>query len=171
MRDETKRRLKKDTEKLKKKNSRIIQEFKDFALRGNVVDMAVGVVIGAAFGAITNSLVNNVILPLVGGLSMGIEFKDLMFEIGTSKVQYGLFLQAIVNFFVIAISIFIFIKIFNAILRKPKAEDEDEKQTELEVLSEIRDYLKESGTGTDERTIGKKCDTVTELKDDSVEEV
>lgn len=143
IKDKTKRqlkKLKKESEKLTKKRIGIIEEFKDFALRGSVVDMAVGVVIGAAFSAITNTLVNNIILPLVSGVFAGTEFKDLMFEIGASKIQYGLFLQAIINFFVIAASIFFIIKIFNAILRKPKKEKEE---TQLDVLKEIRDSLKE----------------------------
>ena len=148
MKDHTKRQLKKlekESKKLAKKNLSIIEEFKDFALRGSVVDMAVGVVIGAAFSAITNTLVNNIILPLVSGIFAGTEFKDLMFEIGSAKVQYGLFLQAIINFFVIAASIFFIIKVFNAILRKPKKEKEE---TQLEVLQEIRDSLKEISLGS-----------------------
>ena len=142
MKDNAKRQLKKlqrESKKINKKSIGIIEEFKDFALRGSVVDMAVGVVIGAAFSAITNALVNNVILPIVSGVFAGTEFKDLMFEIGSSKVQYGLFLQAIINFFVIAASIFFIIKVFNAILRKPKKE---KVETQLEVLQEIRDSLK-----------------------------
>lgn len=152
MNDKTKRKLKKmkhKGEKLKKQNLSIIEEFKDFALRGSVVDMAVGVVIGAAFSAITNTLVNNIILPIVSGIFAGTEFKDLMFEIGSSKVQYGLFLQAIINFFVIAASIFFIIKVFNAILRKPKKEEKEEK--ELDLLKDIRDSLKEISLGSSDK--------------------
>ena len=172
MKDETKKKLKRKKEKIRKKNLGIIQEFKDFALRGSVVDMAVGVVIGAAFSAITTSLVNNIILPIVAGLGAGTDFKDLMFHIGSAKVEYGLFLQAIINFFVIAASIFFIIKVFNAILRKPK-EAETKVQTELDVLIQIRDKL-DNMPAESANSLSDISDAVTEKienkKADSTEE-
>jgi large conductance mechanosensitive channel len=124
------------------KRKSIIGEFKQFALRGNVVDMAVGVVIGSAFGAIVNSFVNDLIMPLVGFLTAGKDFTQMKIPFGNeSYIYYGSFIQTVVNFFVIALSVFIVIKIVNGI-RKPK-DTAPPPLTETDVLVEIRDLLKE----------------------------
>jgi large conductance mechanosensitive channel len=124
------------------KHKGIVDDFKAFALRGNVVDMAVGIVIGAAFGNIVNSFVNDLIMPFVGFLTAGKDFTKMVFTFGEGDtVRYGAFIQAVINFFVIALSIFVVVKVFSA-LSRPK-DDAPVEPTEAEILKEIRDLLKE----------------------------
>ncbi len=122
----------------------MFNEFKKFALKGNVVDLAVGVIIGAAFGKIVTSLVNDIIMPLIGLLLGGISFTNLNFPIGDAVVAYGIFIQTIVDFFIVAFSIFLFVKLFNRLKRKEEeATPEPPAPTkEEELLAEIRDLLK-----------------------------
>jgi large conductance mechanosensitive channel len=123
----------------------MLKEFKDFALRGNVLDLAVGVIIGAAFGKIVTSLVNDIIMPLIGLLLAGIDFKDLSFTVGDATVLYGSFIQTIVDFLIVAFSIFLFIRFFNRFKRKEEEKVEEEVAVlskEEEILTEIRDLLK-----------------------------
>ncbi len=119
-------------------------EFKKFALKGNVLDLAVGVIIGGAFGKIVSSLVNDIIMPLIGLLMGGIDFSSLMIKFGDAEVKYGAFLQTVVDFLIISFSIFVFIKIILERLRKKEetvpALTVDKKE---ELLAEIRDLLKE----------------------------
>lgn len=129
----------------------MIKEFKEFISRGNVVDMAVGVIMGSAFGKIVTSLVNDIIMPLVGVLIGGIDFTSLSFKIQDAEVKYGSFIQNIVDFLIVAICIFVFVKIINKIntidvLHKKKKEEpkkeEVKKSDEVVLLEEIRDLLK-----------------------------
>ncbi|MED3916335.1 large conductance mechanosensitive channel protein MscL [Priestia megaterium] len=123
----------------------MFKEFKEFALRGNVLDLAVGVIIGAAFGKIVTSLVNDIIMPLIGLLLAGIDFKDLSFTVGDATVLYGSFIQTIVDFLIVAFSIFLFIRFFNRFKRKEEEKVEEEVAVlskEEEILTEIRDLLK-----------------------------
>lgn len=128
----------------------IKDEFKEFIAQGNVIDLAVGVVIGTAFAAITTSLVGDIIMPIVGILIGGFDFSSLAITVGQAEVKYGSFIQATVNFFIIAAVIFAFVKIINTLKSsiKQKAdqvEDEAVKKVEdkqLEILEEIRDTLK-----------------------------
>ncbi|MFE0566211.1 large conductance mechanosensitive channel protein MscL [Priestia megaterium] len=123
----------------------MLKEFKEFALRGNVLDLAVGVIIGAAFGKIVTSLVNDIIMPLIGLLLAGIDFKDLSFTVGKARVLYGSFIQTIVDFLIVAFSIFLFIRFFNRFKRKEEEKVEEEVAVlskEEEILTEIRDLLK-----------------------------
>jgi large conductance mechanosensitive channel len=136
----------------------IVQEFKDFALRGNVLDLAVAVVIGAAFNAIVQSFVNDIIMPLVGAIFSTEGLKGLVLEIHGSTITYGLFISSIVNFFLVAVALFILIKAINQFRKKQQADeaakeaadeaaqtaDEDAVKTEVALLTEIRDLLKES---------------------------
>ncbi|SFD41796.1 large conductance mechanosensitive channel [Bacillus sp. 491mf] len=127
-------------------------EFKKFALKGNVMDLAVGVVIGGAFGKIVSSLVSDVIMPLLGLLLGGINFTGLSFTYGKAVVKYGAFIQTIVDFFIIAFSIFLFIKLFNKLTFKKEEEKKEEvpAPTKEEVLlTEIRDLLKQQNTSKD----------------------
>ncbi|CAM4077249.1 large conductance mechanosensitive channel protein MscL [Lederbergia lenta] len=120
-------------------------EFKKFAIQGNVLDLAVAVVIGAAFGKIVTSLVDNIIMPLVGVLLGGKSFEKLTYPVGDTAIEYGVFIQSIVDFFIIAISIFLFIKILGGLKRKKEEEVVEEKTEvtpEVELLAEIRDLLK-----------------------------
>jgi large conductance mechanosensitive channel len=126
---------------------KISKEFREFINRGNVVDLAVGVVIGAAFGKIVSSLVNDIIMPLIGIVLGGLNFKALTIDIGSVHIAYGTFIQNIIDFLIIAISIFVFVKIINRLNRKPAAKVEDKavakkEDEQLAVLKEIRDELK-----------------------------
>ncbi|KHK18819.1 large-conductance mechanosensitive channel [Listeria monocytogenes SHL006] len=122
----------------------MLVEFRDFALKGNVLDLAVAVVIGAAFGKIVSSLVDNIIMPLVGVLLGGLDFTDLSFKVGKSVIQYGAFIQSIVDFIIIAFAIFIFVKVLTSFIKKKEqtVEETPVPPTE-EYLKEIRDLLKE----------------------------
>ncbi|EAD3405145.1 large conductance mechanosensitive channel protein MscL, partial [Listeria monocytogenes] len=123
---------------------KMLVEFRDFALKGNVLDLAVAVVIGAAFGKIVSSLVDNIIMPLVGVLLGGLDFTDLSFKVGKSVIQYGAFIQSIVDFVIIAFAIFIFVKVLTSFIKKKEqtVEETPVPPTE-EYLKEIRDLLKE----------------------------
>lgn len=123
-------------------NKQMLKEFKEFALRGNVLDLAVGVIIGAAFGKIVTSLVNDIIMPLIGLLLAGIDFKDLSFTVGDATVLYGSFIQTIVDFLIVAFSIFLFIRFFNRFKRKEEEKEVAVLSKEEEILTEIRDLLK-----------------------------
>jgi large conductance mechanosensitive channel len=128
-------------------------EFKSFAMRGNVVDLAVGVVIGAAFGKIVSALVDNVIMPPIGVLVGGIDFSDLVLRIGTpvadakgvvsggAIIKYGIFLNTIIQFIIVAIAIFLVVKLMNRLLRKQDAAPAP-PAAEVVLLTEIRDLLK-----------------------------
>jgi large conductance mechanosensitive channel len=122
----------------------IAKEFREFAVKGNVVDLAVAVIIGAAFGKIVASFVSDIVMPLVGTLLGGLDFSGLMFEIGSAKIQYGKFLQTCVDFVIIAWSIFVAVKVINR-LRK-KDEDKPPAATpprQEQLLEEIRDLLRQ----------------------------
>lgn len=130
---------------------RILQEFREFAMRGNVIDLAVGVVIGTAFGAITNSLVKDVIMPPIGILMGKVDFSDLKFTMieaaeGAEAVtiNYGLFLQTLVNFVIVAWAMFMIIKVMNKMKRKQDAGAADAPPPPRQeiLLEEIRDLLK-----------------------------
>jgi large conductance mechanosensitive channel len=96
----------------------MLKEFRDFAVRGNVIDLAVAVIIGGAFGKIVSSLVDNIIMPLVGLLIGGVDFKSLGFTVGSAKVEYGLFIQNVVDFIIIAFVIFLIVRAINS-TKKP----------------------------------------------------
>ncbi|MCQ2326604.1 MAG: large-conductance mechanosensitive channel protein MscL [Bacteroidales bacterium] len=122
-----------------------IQEFKQFAMKGNVMDMAVGVIIGGAFGKIVSSLVDDVLMPVIGVITGGIDFSDLSVKIGDATVKYGMFIQNIIDFIIIAFCIFLMIKGMNKLSKKkeeaPAAPPAPSKEEVL--LGEIRDILKE----------------------------
>ncbi len=124
-----------------------VEEFKAFAMKGNVMDLAVAVIIGAAFGKITASLVNNVVMPIFGVLLGGIQFADLQVTVGDAEITYGVFIQSIVDFLIIALVIFIFIKLLNNLKKKEAAKPEAEKvvepSEEVKLLREIRDNLRQ----------------------------
>ncbi|MFJ8240305.1 large conductance mechanosensitive channel protein MscL [Bacillus tropicus] len=126
-------------------------EFKKFAFKGNVVDLAVGVVIGAAFGKIVSSLVKDIITPLLGMVLGGVDFTSLHFGYGKSAVMYGNFIQTIFDFLIIAASIFMFVKVFNKLTSKREEETEEipEPTKEEELLGEIRDLLKQQNSSKD----------------------
>ena len=126
----------------------MLKEFRDFIMRGNVLDLAVAVVIGAAFIAIVNSLVGDIIMPIVGVIIGGLDFAGLSITIGSAVIAYGKFLQAVINFVLVGFTMFLIIKSINAMqkkLAKPEKEKKDEPVTPEDVLllREIRDSLKQ----------------------------
>ena len=129
--------------------AKLVQEFKDFAMRGNVIDMAVGVIIGGAFGKIVSSLVDDMLMPLIGTLTGGIDFTDLSVNVGEAQIKYGMFLQNILDFIIVAFCVFMMIKGINNLAKKKKEEEAAapeapaEPSAEEKLLTEIRDLLKE----------------------------
>ena len=123
----------------------MIKEFKKFISRGNVIDLAVGVVVGGAFIKIVSSLVDNIIMPLVGIIIGGIDFTKLSLKVLDVEIQFGVFLQNVVDFLIIAFCIFIVVKLVNKITRKEekKVETKPAKPNQEVLLEEIRDLLKE----------------------------
>jgi large conductance mechanosensitive channel len=135
----------------------MISEFKEFAMRGNVIDLAVGVVIGGAFGKIVSSLVNDVIMPVVGKILGGVNFADLQVvltpasvgadgkEIAAVALRYGAFLQSMLDFVLVAFAVFVFVKVINKLHRKQEAAPAPaEPSAEVVLLTEIRDTLRAS---------------------------
>lgn len=129
----------------------MLQEFKDFAMKGNVIDLAVWVVIWGAFGKIVSSLVEHVITPFVGILMMGANFASLWFGIGEAQIKYGMFIQAILDFAIVAFVLFVVVKGINTaknrVSKKEKKVEEEVVASltkDQELLEEIRDLLKKS---------------------------
>ncbi len=120
----------------------LIAEFKEFISKGSVIDLAVGIIIGAAFTAIVTSLVNDLIMPLVGMAIGGIDFSSMSVVVGTARLTYGSFIQAIVNFLIVAFVIFMIIKGINRFRKAEEAEAEAPSE-EVVLLTEIRDALVE----------------------------
>jgi large conductance mechanosensitive channel len=124
----------------------IIKEFKEFAMRGNVIDLAVGVVIGGAFGAIVSSLVADILMPLIGIITGGVDFSGLSVDVGEAKLSYGKFIQALISSIIIAFAIFVMIKGLNTLSKKKEVEEAiappPAPTKEEELLTEIRDLLK-----------------------------
>ena len=123
----------------------MFKEFKTFVMRGNVMDLAVGVIIGAAFGKIVTSLVNDVLMPLLGILLGKVNFTDLTIKIGSATVKYGMFIQNIVDFLIVAFCIFLMVKLISEVMEEKdddQKEEVKEKSDELKALEEIRDLLK-----------------------------
>lgn len=119
-----------------------LREFREFAVKGNVVDLAVGVVIGAAFGKIVASLVEDIVMPAIGALGR-VDFKSLMLEVGDARILYGKFIQTLVDFGIIALSIFVAVKAINYLRRKDEHKPPAATPPRQEMLlEEIRDLLK-----------------------------
>lgn len=121
-----------------------ISEFKKFIAKGNVVDLAVAVIIGGAFGKIVTSLVNDILMPVIGVILGGLDFTSLSINFRSATINYGMFIQNIVDFLIIAVCIFVFVKFIERLL--PKKEEKKEtpkKPDDIVLLEEIRDLLKE----------------------------
>jgi large conductance mechanosensitive channel len=118
----------------------IVKEFREFAIKGNAIDLAVGVIIGAAFGKIVASLVGDVAMPLLGTLLGGLDFTGLTVQIGQAKIMYGKFIQTCVDFIIIAWAIFLAVKVINQMKRKEEAAPAAPPRNE-QLLEEIRDLL------------------------------
>lgn len=106
----------------------MLKEFKEFVMRGNVLDMAVGVIIGGAFGKIVGSLVNDILMPLVGLLMGGVNFSELSITVGSATIMWGLFLQTVVDFLIIAFVIFLIVKSANSMKKAPAPADPTTKE-------------------------------------------
>ena len=135
-------------EELKKANEKLgkgVSEFKEFITKGDVVDLAVGVIIGGAFGKIVTSLVNDILMPIIGVIIGGIDFSNLSIDFVDAKIMYGSFIQQIIDFLIISFCIFIFVKIVGKFKKKEEEEEDKkpEKSAEVLLLEEIRDLLKE----------------------------
>lgn len=129
--------------------SKLLNEFKDFAMKGNVVDLAVWVVIGTAFGKIVSSLVESVIMPIVGILMQGKNFADLALGVGDAQLKYGAFIQAVVDFLIVAAVLFLVVKAINhakdkMTKKKPAVPEAPKGPTTEELLADIRDLLKKN---------------------------
>lgn len=120
--------------------------FKEFIAKGNVIDLAVGVIIGGAFGKIVTSIVSDILMPLLGIVVGGVDFTSLSVKIGNAEVMYGNFIQNVIDFLIIALCVYIMISIINKVTSKFKKEEEkkeeEKKSDEVALLEEIRDLLK-----------------------------
>jgi large conductance mechanosensitive channel len=139
----------------------MLEEFKKFAMRGNVVDMAVGIIIGAAFGKIVSSFVNDVIMPPIGMLMGGVDFSNLFVNLGEGTfeslaaaeaagapiIKYGVFVNTVLDFLIVAFAVFMAIKAMNSMKKKEeeKPAEPPKPSAEVQLLTEIRDSLKNSG--------------------------
>lgn len=140
-------------EKMKGKNKNIekisksANEFKTFISRGNVIDMAVGVIIGSAFGKIVTSLVNDLLMPLIGVIIGGLDFSNLSFKVGDAVIAYGNFIQTIIDFLIISSCIFLMVKFFERFRKEEQKEEKKEevkRREEVLLLEEIRDLLRQN---------------------------
>lgn len=125
-----------------------IEEFKKFIARGNVIDLAVGVIIGGAFSSIVTSLVNNILTPILGLILGGADFSNLAITFRDTRIEYGAFIQSVIDFLIVAICIFALVKFINKLMHLKKQEEaakpeEPKKTAEVLLLEEIRDLLKE----------------------------
>lgn len=131
-----------------------ISEFKDFISKGNVVDLAVGVIIGGAFGKIVTSIVNDILMPLLGMVVGGLDFTGLTLTVGDATIKYGIFIQNVIDFLIVAFCIFIFVKFINrltSLREKEEIKEEKEevkKDEQIVLLEEIRDLLKKDTKNT-----------------------
>lgn len=133
--------MKKDN-KILKKGNKTIKEFKQFISRGNVMDLAIGVIIGSAFGKIVTSVVNDILMQLIGIIIGGLDFTNLSIKIKDATINYGMFIQNVIDFLIVAICIFIFIKIVSKFTKKTEEKEEVKKDEQIILLEEIRDLLK-----------------------------
>ena len=152
---ELNKKMKEEIRKAQKGAKEEAGEFKKFISKGNVVDMAVGVIIGGSFGKIVTSLVNDIITPIIGIIIGGIDFSNLSIQINDAKIMYGNFIQTIIDFLIIAICIFTVIRTFEKIKNKNKKEEvvveKPKKSDEVLLLEEIRDLLKKETSEKEEK--------------------
>lgn len=132
---------KKDIEMSKEKLKGGVGEFKTFIMKGNVLDLAVGVIIGGAFGKIVSSLVNDILMPIIGIFMGGLNFTSLSIKFGSSNIMYGSFIQQVIDFIIIALCVFFIVKFFSKLSIKKKEEVAKTKPEDIILLTEIRDLL------------------------------
>lgn len=136
-----------DKKEVKEKGKKVFGEFKEFISKGNVIDLAVGVIIGSAFGKIVSSIVDDILMPIIGAIIGGIDFSGLSVKIGEANIMYGKFIQNVIDFLIIAICIFFIVKIISKFNKTEEVEEEveEKKDEQILLLEEIRDLLKEKG--------------------------
>lgn len=143
-----------DKDAVLKKGKGIFSDFKDFISQGDVLDLAVGVIIGGAFGKIVSSLVNDIIMPIIGVIIGGVDFTGLKAEIGEATITYGVFIQNVLDFLIVALCIFFFVRGIERMKKRmeerfskteetQEAAEEEKKDEQIVLLEEIRDLLKE----------------------------
>ena len=125
-------------------------------MKGNIIDMAVGVIMGGAFGKIVTSLVDNILMPLIGVLSGGVNVEELMIKVGNAEVLYGVFLQNVIDFLIIAVCMFVFVKAmaklkFGGKKEEPAPEPEPEISDEVRLLGEIKELLAEQNKAKEQK--------------------
>ncbi len=132
-------------DEIMKKGGKTFSEFKKFIAKGNVMDLAVGVIIGSAFGKIVSSIVDDILMPLIGIIIGGIDFTNLSVKIGEATITYGTFIQNVIDFLIISVCIFFIVKIMKKLTRKVEEQQVEEpaKDPNTALLEEIRDLLKE----------------------------
>ena len=132
---------------LNKKLNKGVSEFKEFIMQGNVVDLAVGVIVGGAFGKIVTSLVDDILMPIIGIIIGGIDFTNLSLTVVDAKIMYGSFIQQVIDFLIISLCIFLFVKFISKFTKKEEKKEEViaqvKKSEEVKLLEEIRDLLKD----------------------------
>lgn len=137
-----------ESKKKLKQSKQTFQEFKKFISRGNVIDLAVGVIIGSAFGKIVTSMVNDLLMPVIGIFVGGLDFSNLIIKVGEAVITYGVFIQNVVDFLIVAGCIFLFIKLIEKFNKREEVKEVPKKEAQIVLLEEIRDLLKEQGTST-----------------------
>ena len=132
---------------LNKKLNKGVSEFKEFIMQGNVVDLAVGVIVGGAFGKIVTSLVDDILMPIIGIIIGGIDFTNLSITVADAKIMYVSFIQQVIDFLIISLCIFLFVKFISKFTKKEENKEEVivevKKSEEVKLLEEIRDLLKD----------------------------
>ncbi len=121
--------------------NKLFEEFKEFSMKGNVLDMAVGIIIGGAFGKVVSSFVNDILMPPIGVIAGGVNLSGLKLQIGPLSMNYGTFIQTLIDFLIVAFAIFFIVKARNIIRRTEEKKEKTDKEKQLEVLQEIRDAL------------------------------
>lgn len=135
-------------ENIRNQGKKTFNEFKEFISRGNIIDLSVGVIIGGAFGKIVTSLVNDILMPLIGVIIGGLDFTNLSFKVKDATISYGMFIQNLVDFIIVAACIFVFIKLISKLTSKKEEQEEVKeeikKDEQIILLEEIRDLLKQN---------------------------
>ena len=119
----------------------LVSEFKEFAMKGSLMDMAVGIIIGAAIGKVVGALVESILMPLIGTVMGGVDFSSLAVSVGDASIGYGAFIQALIDFIIVAFVIFMILRAMNN-MKKAEEEKEAEPAEDVALLTEIRDLLK-----------------------------
>ena len=131
-----------EQKELVEKGNKTLKEFKDFISKGNIIDMAVGVIIGTAFSKIVTSLVNDLLMPILGIVIGGLDFTNLTLHVKDATITYGVFIQNVFDFLIVAVCIFTFVKIINKFNKKADIKEKSKKDEQIILLEEIRDLLK-----------------------------